>query len=222
MIGANQGFGKSKAFFVFWKLMSQPASVQIFQQYLPPTSVAYCVDLWKRYPFELKLRNPRQTKIGDFCARRNRKPIITLNKDLYPYLFLVTYIHEFAHHAVHMVYGNSPEAHGKEWKLAFKTFMGPIMEMNIFPSDLQHSLANHLKNPKATSFSDPHLTALFRKYDVANQHKILLTQIPMGATFKLAGRKFRKGALQRTRVLCVELTTHREYLVARDAEVEAL
>jgi SprT protein len=200
--------------------MSQPSPVQIFHQYLPPASIPYCYDLWKRYPFELKLRNPRQTKIGDFCARRNSKPVITLNKDLYPYMFLVTYIHEFAHHAVHIVYGNLPESHGKEWKLAFKTFMGPVMDMNIFPDDLQHCLGSHLKNPKATSFSDPHLTALFRKYDPASQHKILLSHVKEGDMFLLSGKRFRKGALQRTRVLCVEIKTRRQYLVARDAEVE--
>ena len=113
--------------------MHHPSPAQIFQQYLPQASIPYCYDLWKRYPFELKLKNPRQTKLGDFCTMRGRKPIITLNKDLYPYMFLVTYIHEFSHHAVHMVYGNLPEAHGKEWKLAFKTFMGPIMDLNLFP-----------------------------------------------------------------------------------------
>lgn len=200
--------------------MNQPSPVQIFQQHLPPASIEYCYDLWKRYPFELKLRNPRQTKIGDFCARRNSKPIITLNKDLYPYMFLVTYIHEFAHHAVHIVYGSQPESHGKEWKLAFTTFMEPVMNMKIFPEDLQHCLAIHLKNPKATSFSDPHLTTLFRKYDPASQHKVLLSHLKAGDLFLLSGRQFRKGTLQRTRVLCVEMKTRRQYLVARDAEVE--
>lgn len=135
-------------------------------------------------------------------------------------MFLVTYIHEFAHHAVHIVYGNLAESHGKEWKLAFKTFMGPVMDLNIFPDDLQHCLTNHLKNPKATSFSDPHLTALFRKYDPASQHKVLLSHVKEGDIFLLSGRQFRKGALQRTRVLCLELKTRKQYLIARDAEVE--
>jgi SprT protein len=202
--------------------MHHPAPVQIFQQYLPPASIPYCYDLWKRYPFELKLRNPRQTKIGDFCAKRNSKPIITLNKDLYPYLFLVTYIHEFAHHAVHMVYGNLPESHGKEWKLAFKTFMGPVMDMHLFPDDLQLSLSNHLKNPKATSFSDPHLTALFRKYDPAGQHKVTLASVAEGQIFQLSNRVFRKGVLQRTRVVCTEVKTNRKYLVSHDAEIVML
>lgn len=200
--------------------MSQPSPVQIFQHYLPAASIPYCYDLWKRYPFELKLRNPRQTKVGDFCAMRGRKPVITINKDLYPYLFLVTYIHEFSHHAVHIVYGNLPEAHGKEWKLAFKTFMGPILDLNLFPEDLQYCLTSHMKNPKATSFSDPHLTALFRKYDPASQDKVLLSHLKSGEVFLLSGRQFQKGQLQRTRVLCVELKTRREYLVSKDAEVD--
>jgi hypothetical protein len=198
--------------------MKHPSPVQIFQEFLPPTSIPYCYDLWKRYPFELKLRNPRQTKVGDFCARRGQKPIITLNRDLHPFLFLVTYIHEFSHHAVHIVYGNLPESHGKEWKLAFKTFMQPLMDMPLFPEDLHHALKVHLKDPKASSFSDSQLTQIFRRYDSNNQ-SIILFQIEIGKTFALRGRVFRKGKLLRKRFLCTEIKSGKDYLVPADAEI---
>ena len=197
--------------------MNQPSPVQIFQKHLPPVSIPYCYDLWKRYPFELKLRNPRQTKVGDFCSRRGQKPVITLNREMNPFLFLVTYIHEFSHHAVHIVYSNLPEAHGKEWKLAFKTFMGPIMDMNLFPDDLQHALLTHLKDPKASSFSDSRLTQLFRKHD--GGESIILQQIESGKAFTLHGKIFRKGKLLRKRFLCTEVKSGREYLVPGDAEI---
>jgi len=202
--------------------MQHSSPVQIFHQYLPSASIPYCLDLWKRYPFELKLRNPRATKVGDYCARHGRKAVITINKDLYPFLFLVTYIHEFSHHAVNIVYGNLPDAHGKEWKLAFKTFMGPVMDMNLFPPDLQAGLVRHLKNPKASSFSDPLLTSLFRKHDPQSQNHLLLSHIKEGNVFLLNGKHFRKGPLQRTRILCVEIKTGKKYLVPKDAEVDDL
>jgi hypothetical protein len=157
--------------------------------------------------------------VGDFCAHRGTSPTITINHDLNPYLFLTTFIHEFSHHAVHLIYGNKVLAHGKEWKLAFKTFMQPLMEMEIFPGDLQHALEIHLKDPMASSYSDSKLTQVFRKYDGGEQ-PVFLNQINMGMTFSFHGKIFRKGKIRRTRVLCTELKTGIEYLVPVDAEIK--
>ncbi|MFM7193925.1 MAG: SprT-like domain-containing protein [Bacteroidota bacterium] len=193
----------------------------ILQQYIPRQALPYCLDLWKRYPFRLHLRKKRITKVGDFCAQRNKGPVITLNHDLHPYLFLVTYIHEFSHHAVWIVYGHRPDPHGKEWKQAFQTFMGPVMELQIFPDDLQACLEAHLKNPKASSFSDPQLTALFRKYDERLRHEVLVSQVPEGSRFYLNRKLYRKGALRRTRFICYQLPGGRPYLVPGDLPVDA-
>jgi len=202
--------------------MTRESPQQILRKHIPEGALPYCLDLMTDYPFRLKLKNPRQSKVGDFCARHGRTSTITINRDLNPYLFLTTFIHEFSHHAVYLIYGNKPEAHGKEWKLAFKTFMGPIMEMKIFPDDLQECLEGHLKNPKASSFSDTHLTRLFQKYDPDHHERIFLNQISSGTTFKLGTRIFKKGVLQRTRVLCTDVKTKRQYLVPNDAEIKLL
>ena len=188
----------------------------ILHRHLPPAAVGYCLDLWQRYPFQLVLRRSRLTRVGDFCAHRDKGPIITLNYDLSPYVFLVTYIHEFSHHAVWIVNGNSPEPHGKEWKLAFRTFMSPLMEMDIFPPDLHACLVRHLKNPKASSYSDARLTALFRKYDERKRDEVLVSHLPEGAVFSLNGKTFRKGPLRRTRYLCTLIPGGRSYLVPGD------
>jgi hypothetical protein len=191
---------------------------QILTAYLPEKSVPYCLDLLTRYPFKLKLKKSRVTKAGDFCAHHGTSPTITINHDLNPYLFLTTFIHEFSHHAVHLIYGNKPKAHGDEWKLAFKTFMQPIMEMEIFPPDLQHALEIHLKDPMASSYSDSHLTQIFRRYS-GEAPPVILQHIQEGMHFKLRGKLFKKGKLRRTRVLCLELKSGREYLVPVDAEI---
>jgi hypothetical protein len=192
---------------------------QILTTHIPPASVEYCLDLLTRYPFKLKLKKSRVTKVGDFCAHHGTSPTITINHDLNPYLFLATFIHEFSHHAVHLVYGHKPKAHGDEWKLAFKTFMQPLMDTPIFPDDLHHALTIHLKDPMASSYSDSHLTQIFRRYD-GKEPPIILKQIQEGVDFTLRGRTFRKGKLRRTRVLCLELKSGRQYLVPVDAEID--
>ena len=199
--------------------MGNPSPRAILKKHLPEKSFNYCLDLLSRYPFKLKIKKARVTKVGDFCAHGGRSPVITINGDLNPFLFLTTFIHEFAHHAVHLIYGHKPKAHGKEWKLAFQTFMQPIMDMPIFPEDLLAALTVHLKDPMASSFSDTALTQIFRRYNADTDQQILLSQLKEDETFMLRGKHFRKGKLRRTRVLCLEIKTGRKYLVPLDAEV---
>src|SRR5689334_10544417 len=88
----------------------------ILQAHVPPVAVGYCYDLWKASPFELKITKSRQTKVGDFTSRRTKShPRITLNHDLNPYLFLVTFVHEVAHLHVYLRHGNRVDPHGDEW-----------------------------------------------------------------------------------------------------------
>ena len=81
----------------------------LLQSHVPATALAYCIDLWKASPFELKVTRARQTKVGDFTSRNTRaNPRITLNNDLNPYLFLMTYVHEVAHLQRHVLWSTKP------------------------------------------------------------------------------------------------------------------
>ena len=73
-------------------------------------------------------------------------------------------------------------------------------------------------NPKASSFADTNLTKVLRSFDKGLQ-LIALSDIPEGSIFRLQGRFFKKGFLRRTRVLCKEIKTKRNYLVPIDALV---
>src|SRR5688572_11258489 len=108
----------------------------ILQNQVPAPAREYCYDLWIRYPFRLTLRKNRQSKVGDFICRQGQEPHITVNSDLHPYLFLITYVHEVAHLVVHREHGPRTEAHGPAWKHAFKTLMEPLLTSHVFPQDL--------------------------------------------------------------------------------------
>lgn len=196
------------------------STTELLQHFLPARSLDYCLDLWQRYPFELQIRRRRTTKAGDYCASKRHGPVITLNEDLHPLLFLVTYIHEFSHHATWLVYGPRHAPHGKEWKLAFRTFMEPVMGMGLFPPDLQARLSRHLENPKASTFSDPVLMRLFRKYDPAEAQQLRVCQFSQGDVFVLKGKRFKLGPLRRTRYTCTEIPGGRIYLVPGEMEVD--
>ncbi|MEJ7643334.1 MAG: SprT-like domain-containing protein [Chryseolinea sp.] len=199
--------------------MTEAHVLDILQSHVPAPALDYCFKLWKASPFELKVTRSRQTKVGDFTSRRTRShPRITLNNDLNTYLFLVTYIHEVAHLLVCLKYGPREDPHGEKWKITFTDLMLPVLWETIFPPEILHELRRHMINPKASSFADTTLTEAFRKFD-KNPHQITLSQVPEGSIFKLQGRFFKKGKLRRTRVLCRELKSRRDYLVPADSVV---
>lgn len=192
----------------------------ILQKHLPTPALNYCLELWYFYKFDFKLRKSRLTKIGDFTFRTGKTPRITVNQDLHPFMFLTTYIHEVAHLEVHQKFGHRIEAHGKEWKNCFKDLLNPLLTNEIFPGDLLEGLRVHMADPMATTFSDPLLTKIFRKYDEKASAITLLSEIPVGSIFSLRNRWFKKGEKRRTRVLCQELKSKKKYLVPLDAPVE--
>lgn len=194
---------------------------EILRSHLPPASVEYCFNLWKTSPFELKLSKSRQTKVGDFTSKKSKShPRITLNNDLNPFLFLTTYIHEVAHLHVFIKYGHRVDPHGDEWKQTFTDLLVPLLWGHVFPEEILHELRRHMVNPKASSFADTKLTEAFRLFDKNKNHAAVLSDLPEGSTFFLQGKYFTKGKLRRTRVICKELKSKRDYLVPADALVD--
>jgi len=200
--------------------MQQEKIHQILHQHVPGVACPYCFSLWQNSPFELKLTRNRQTKVGDFTSRKNiAQPRITLNRDLNPFLFLMTYIHEVAHLHVFLRFGNRVEPHGDEWKSAFKQLMQPTLQKDIFPDEILHELDRHMVNPKASSFADADLTRVLRSFDKNSDQYTALSDIPEGSIFHFQGRYFKKGKMKRTRVLCHEVKTRRNYLVPAEVLV---
>jgi SprT protein len=190
------------------------------QQHLPQESLPYCFRLWQDNPFILKITKTRQSKVGDFMSRRDVVyQQITLNHDLNPYLFLVTYIHEVAHLHVYLRFRNKVEPHGNEWKNTFKQLIEPILQKSVFPEEILHVLVRHMANPKASSFADSDLTKAFRLYDKNAGQFACLSDLPEGSQFQFQGRYFKKGTLKRTRIVCREVNTKRNYLIPADVLV---
>lgn len=192
----------------------------ILTQHLPQQAFPYCWTLWQSAPFDLKLTKTRSTKVGDFTSKNSRtRPVITLNRDLNPYLFLVVYLHEVAHLYVHLQHGNRVDPHGDEWKNAFKRILDPMLRKEVFPDQILHPLMKHMVNPKASSFADVELTKALRSFDKNADQYTALSDIPEGSIFNFQKRYFQKGKTKRTRVLCMELKSKRNYLIPAEVLV---
>ena len=184
--------------------------------------MAYCVRLYTYFGFEFKIKKSRQTKLGDYrYSPQTKKHTITINNDLNPYAFLVTYLHEVAHLVTFDDHGRRAAPHGLEWKQNFKKVAQPVLHGEVFPQPVLIALTNYFKNPKAASCSDPVLYNILRQFDGPSE-LIALSQVGNGEVFDFQGKHYLKLEKKRTRSVCQEVKTKRKYLISEIARVKKI
>tara|TARA_R110002020_G_scaffold156296_6_gene338305 strand:- start:44 stop:637 length:594 start_codon:yes stop_codon:yes gene_type:complete len=195
---------------------------QVLAKYIPQQAVEPVFELIKNFGIHLKIVNERVTRHGDYRKMPNGGHQITVNTNLNTYRFFITLIHEIAHLVAFQKFGSRIKPHGKEWKYTFQQLMLPFIRPEIFPSQLLPIIANHFKNPKASSDTDARLSIALKQFDPPND-KNYIFEIPLGSTFRLYnGKVFKKGRKRIKRYECVETATGRIYLFQPNAEVELI
>lgn len=195
---------------------------KVLKQYIPEKAIPKVLELLNYDHLVVKVKNERKTRHGDYKRLPNGKHQITVNSNLNSYRFLVTLVHEIAHFEAYKEFGRFIKPHGIEWKRTFQRLMLPFLNPEIFSNDLLPLLANHFKNPKASSDTDASLALALKQFDEIND-KTYVFEIPLGQSFKLYnGKVFLKGAKRRKRFECVEVKSGKLYLFNPNAEVELL
>lgn len=192
--------------------------IEDLSPYIPLAAKENLEKLLGVYPFYLRITRGRKTKRGDF---RPTKPLptITINNNLSKEQFLITLVHEIAHLHTHHQYPKV-KPHGKEWKSCFQQLMLPFLQPSIFEDELLKMLAKHLKNPKATTDSDPRLSILLReKNETIDSNKSFIFDLEPDNLFQLNNRVFKILNKRRTRYLCLEIKTNQKYLISGNALV---
>jgi SprT protein len=196
--------------------------LQIFNKYIPLPAVTYCAELWVSHKFHLKITKPRNSKLGDYCYHPAKGHAISVNANLNQYSFLITYLHEVAHLKVQKANFKKKLPHGKEWKDAFRKLLEPVMLENIFPSDVLIALQHYHKNPTASTGSHSLLANTLSNYDIPKDGATILNSLHHNELFELNGRIFAKGELRRTRYLCKELKSGKNYIILGRALVQKI
>jgi hypothetical protein len=186
------------------------------KKHIPEGADLMIWSLIEEYQFTLTITNERITKNGDYRMplHQNENHKISVNGTLNPNAFLVTLLHEIAHMLAFEKYGRRIKPHGLQWKKTFTEIAKPFLKRKIWPEDVTRVLIDYFRNPKASSAGDLHLTRVLRKYDKTLD--IYLEDIPEGTKFSVNSQKdrwFLKGNKRRTRFLCEELDTGREYTI---------
>jgi SprT protein len=187
------------------------AEIAVFKKYLPEGAVNYCFDLWKRYNFYFKITPKRESKLGDYrFFPATGRHAITVNGNLNPFSFLVTYIHEVAHLETKVLYKQRVAPHGPQWKKRFQELMYPMMNTDVFPPEVLRALNQYMQDPKASSCADPVLMKALQSLD-APDGMVHVSDLPHGNGFTYKGRLFVKQKTNRTRIACVEAASGRTY-----------
>mgnify|MGYP001144781552 FL=1 len=188
-----------------------------FHKYIPKNAINGVQSLIEKHKINLKIVNQRLTKHGDFRQLPNGEFQITINNNLNPFQFLLTLIHEIAHHTTFEKYGRI-RPHGKEWKQQFQYLMLPFLNPSIFPNQMLTPLAHYLKSPKASTDSDVRLS-LALKGNTAENGKNFVFELPTNCTFVFKNKIYIRGKKRKTRIECLQLTTNRMYLFNQNTEV---
>ncbi len=197
----------------------------VLAKYLPAECVRECAGWIVHKNIHLRITGMRASKLGDYRPHpTGNGHQITVNHDLNPFAFLITFTHEVAHLVCYERYGHRHEPHGREWKHHFRELLLPFLDRGIFPPELAQFVYAYLRDPGASSCSDPGLMRALRKHDERGNDTIVhLEDLPEGSRFKLAGERsrlrFEKGPRLRSRFRCFETDSGREYLVSAIAEV---
>jgi predicted SprT family Zn-dependent metalloprotease len=207
-------------------------TIQDLRGFIPENSTGYILDWFQFHPVQFRISKARSSKFGDYRAPVKNLPArISVNRNLNRFDFLITLVHEMAHHEVWTetslpilgagIHGRKrrPRPHGKEWKTQYQQLMSPLMEESVFPAEVVHHLARYFENPRSSSKSNEHLVVALKKYD-APDDSVFIESLPLNAVFSLpAGKKFRKQEKLRKRYRCVCLANGRIYLFSPMARV---
>jgi hypothetical protein len=198
-------------------------NLQILQQYLPEGTAEQAYAWIQQYRFRFRISRSRHTRFGDYQAPHKPGELhrISVNHDLNPYAFLITFTHEVAHLITFEKYKDRVAPHGKEWKEEFSLLLQGFFNRHIFPQDVEDALKRYVLNPKASSCSDHALYRVLKKHDT--KPVIHLEEIPVHSIFEFRNYGlFKKGVKRRTRYVCTHLQSKREYLISGIAEVKVL
>ena len=170
------------------------------------------------YACSVGLSRPRRSKLGDFRRpRRGQSAQITVNRDLPPLQFLLTLTHEIAHLHAFGAHRRRIRPHGKEWKNCFAVLLRELASVESLPRDYRNALLEHAVKPRATAQQDLKLWSVLKEIEAPEG--TLLYAIAEGALFEFRGRRYLKLRTARTRCVCRDRKTGRDYYISKAATV---
>lgn len=195
----------------------------MLQNFLPEGTFEMVAPYFKNHTIHLTLTHERRSVLGDYRQPwgEDKHHRISLNINLNPYSFLITLIHELAHLQTWVHFKDSAPPHGKEWKTQFRHMLIPFIGKGIFPLDVERALIAYIRNPAASTCTDPALFKALWRYDEQKPGHKLVDDLEVGQWFETDdGRIFEKVEQLRTRCKCRDLGNGKSYYFQGIVEVK--
>ncbi len=186
--------------------------------FLPEGTEHLCARWLMDHQVQLRISPPRKTKLGDFRPAHARQPHrISVNNDLVPLQFLITFAHEIAHVVNWDHHGRSVKAHGPEWKQFYRERLHELLALGALDEQTQVVLGRHSLNPGASSYGDTELQNLTP--DTPDQSETLNALTPHTVFELESGKTFRTIKKLRKYWLCEEINSQKKYRVLGTVKV---
>jgi SprT protein len=193
------------------------------RQFLPDDSFEHIVHYLTDYKVKMTVTQGRKSILGQFkYDNRTGQNSISVNGDLQAYNFLLTLAHEVAHCICFNKYKKTVLPHGKEWQVINGQVLNELIDAQIFPDDIVAVLKKNLYSQRA-SCGDLELEKVLMKYDTTQSHLSTVSQLSIGQKFLTPdGGQFLVKEKRRTRYLCIDINTNKEYLFPASYKVSTL
>lgn len=171
------------------------------------------------YYFHLIIKNPRETKLGDYrFPKKGNLHRITINAGMPQSLCFLALTHEIAHLISFDLFGTKIRPHGKEWKKVFSDLI--IESISAYDEASRNYLLKYAKKPKASFYADKELSEYFTR--LQNPKALLLKDIDDNTWFKLNNKVFLKLEKVNSRYICMERMTKKRYFIIGNALIDEI
>lgn len=191
----------------------------VLKKYIPDSGIPFIEKWLSPYSFNLTIKNARKTKLGDYRKPVKGKPHeITVNGGMPQSLCFHVLTHEIAHLIAidKNIFRINP--HGEEWKKVFGTMI--LESIEVYEEDLRPIMIRFAINPKASFHADKHIYEYY--YKLQNDGKTLLKEVNDLEFFKLNNLTFKKIKKLKTRYICKEIKTGKQFLISQFAPVDII
>lgn len=195
----------------------------ILRNHLPLEAVDWTYAYLDRYKVHFHITRGRRSKLGDYRWPQSGHEFheISVNGDLNKYLFLWVFLHEAAHLETHVKYADVAP-HGHEWQGEYARLLAEHAVW--FPPEVQPLVARYASRVPLYRPLLRQIEELLHRYDkdYVEGAVVHLDDLSVGSRFRLKNKPefvFESLEHRRTRWLCREVDTGRQYTVAGRAEV---
>lgn len=199
----------------------------ILARYLPSSAVEPVYRFITEHKVRFRITPVRTSKLGDYRRPSPQNPYheISVNGDLPEYFFLMVLLHEMAHLKTFAAYGRRVQPHGHEWQEQYRQLLIQYFNEGHFPVETYPLFKRYTNHVPLNRAAGQELEKALRRYGMTESEtpQTTLDDLPQGACFRLKSKPdmvFVNIERRRTRHLCSEKGTGRQYLVSGTAEVE--